>query len=134
MKVVWLENTKHQHLVERLWILIVIIWGCVKALVINDVFGKYGINTWIYLAIDLAIAVPYALSTARFVIFGLERKWQKAWPYGIAAIIFHFIPDIYILAGTHSVPKIIYLIFALTVIGFSYLAYRNVRKQFRKRS
>ena len=132
MKISWLENTKHQHLVERLWILIVIIWGCVKALVINDVFSKYGINTWIYLSIDLAIAVPYALSTARFVIFGLEGKWQKAWPYGIAAIIFHFIPDIYILAGTHSVPKSIYIMFAITVIGFTYFGYRNVRGQLKK--
>jgi hypothetical protein len=132
MKISWLENTKHQHLVERLWILIVIIWGCIKAVVIKDVFGKYGINTWVYLAIDLGIAVPYALSTARFVIFGLEKKWQKAWPYGIAAIIFHFIPDIYVLADTHSVPKVIYFLFGATVIVFTYLGYRNVRGQIRK--
>lgn len=129
IKISWLENTRHQHLVERIWILLVVVWGCVKAVVINDVFRKYGINTWVYLAIDLTIAVPYALSTARFVIFGLEKKWQKAWPYGIAAIIFHFIPDIYILAGTHSVPKSIYLIFGTTVIIFSYLGYRNIRGQ-----
>lgn len=132
MRITWLENSRHQHLVERLWILIVIIWGCIKALVIKDVFGKYGINTWIYLSIDLGIAVPYALSTARFVIYGLEKKWQKAWPYGIAAIIFHFIPDIYILAGTHSVPKIIYFLFALTVIGFTYFGFRNIRSQIKK--
>ena len=132
MKISWLENTRHQHLVERIWILLVVVWGCVKAVVIKDVFGKYGINTWVYLAIDLTIAVPYALSTARFVIFGLEQKWQKAWPYGIAAIIFHFIPDIYILAGTHSVPKGIYLIFGITVIIFSYLGYRNIRGQIKK--
>jgi len=132
MKISWLENTKHQHLVERLWILIVLIWGCIKAVVIKDVFGKYGINTWVYLAIDLGIAVPYALSTARFVIFGLEKKWHKAWPYGIAAIIFHFIPDIYVLAGTHSVPKVIYFLFGATVIVFTYLGYRNVRGQIKK--
>ena len=132
MNLNWLENTKHQHLVERLWILIVIIWGCIKALVINDVFAKYGVNTWIYLAIDLAIAIPYALSTARFVIFGLEKHWQKAWPYGVAAIIFHFIPDIYILAESRSVPKSIYLLFGLTVIGFTYLGYRNIRNQIKK--
>ena len=132
MKISWLENTRHQHLVERVWILLVIIWGCIKALVINDVFATYGINTWVYLTIDLAIAVPYALSTARFVIYGLEKRWQKAWPYGIAAIVFHFIPDIYILAGTHSVPKGIYLVFGLTVIGFTYFGYRNVRSQIKK--
>ena len=85
-----------------------------------------------YLAIDLAIAVPYALSTARFVIYGLEKKWQKAWPYGIAAIIFHFIPDIYILAGTHSVPKSIYILFGASVILFTYLGYRNIRGQIKK--
>lgn len=132
MKISWLENSKHQQLVERLWVLIVIIWGCLKALVINDVFGKYGINTWIYLAIDLGIAIPYALSTARFVIYGLEKKWAKAWPYGIAAIIFHFIPDIYILAGTRSVPKVVYILFGISVIGFTYLGYRNIRGQLKK--
>ena len=132
MKISWLENTRHQHLVERIWIVLVVVWGCIKAIVIRDVFGKYGINTWVYLAIDLAIAIPYALSTARFVIFGLEKKWNKAWPYGIAAIVFHFIPDIYILAGTHSVPKRIYLIFGITVVIFSYLGYRNIRGQIKK--
>ena len=132
MKINWLENTRHQHLVERIWIALVIIWGCLKAVIINDVFGKYGINTWVYLAIDLVVAIPYGLSTARFVIFGLEKKWQKAWPYGIAAIIFHFIPDIYILFGTHSVPKSIYLLFGVTVILFTYLGYRNVRGQIKK--
>ena len=132
MNISWLENSRHQHLVERLWIIIVIIWGCIKALIIKDVFGKYGVNTWIYLTIDLAIAIPYALSTARFVIYGLERKWQKAWPYGIAAIIFHFIPDIYVLAGAHRVPKSIYILFGITVIGFTYLGYRNIRSQIKK--
>jgi len=132
MNLGWLENPKHQHLVERFWIAIVIVWGCIKAIVIKDVFGKYGINTWIYLAIDLGIAVPYALSTARFVIFGLEKKWAKAWPYGIAAIIFHFIPDIYILAGSHSVPRGIYVLFGTSVIGFTYLGYRNIHGQVKK--
>ena len=116
-------------MIERLWILIVIAWGCIKALVINDVFAKYGVNTWIYLAIDLAIAIPYALSTARFVIYGLEKRWQKAWPYGVAAIVFHFIPDIYILAESRSVPKSIYFLFGVTVAIFTYLGYRNIRKQ-----
>lgn len=129
MKLSWLENSKHQRLIERLWILIVIAWGCIKALVINDVFAKYGVNTWIYLAIDLAIAIPYALSTARFVIYGLEKRWQKAWPYGVAAIVFHFIPDIYILAESRSVPNSIYFLFGVTVIIFTYLGYRNIRKQ-----
>lgn len=132
MNTSWLQNSRHQHLVERIWILLVIIWGCVKAVAINNVFGKYGINTWVYLAIDLAIAVPYALSSARFVIFALEKKWQKAWRYGIAAIVFHFIPDVYILAGTKSVPKSIYLLFGITVIIFSYLGYRNIRSQIKK--
>ena len=132
MNISWLENSRHQYLVERLWIIIVIIWGCIKALIIKDVFGKYGVNTWIYLTIDLAIAIPYALSTARFVIYGLERKWQKAWPYGIAAIIFHFIPDIYVLAGAHRVPRSIYILFGITVIGFTYLGYRNIRSQIKK--
>jgi len=132
MNTSWLKNPRHQHLVERIWILLVVIWGCIKAVVIRDVFGKYGINTWVYLAIDLAIAIPYALSTARIVIFALEKQWQKAWPYGIAAIIFHFIPDIYILAGTHSVPKSIYLLFGISVIIFSYLGYRNIRGQIKK--
>ena len=133
MNISWLKNPRHQHLVERIWILLVVIWGCIKAVVIRDVFGKYGINTWVYLAIDLAIAIPYALSTARFVIFALEKQWRKAWPYGIAGIIFHFIPDIYILAGTHSVPKSIYLIFGITVVIFSYLGYRNIRDQIKKK-
>lgn len=132
MNLNWLREPRHQHLVERLWIVLVLVWSCVKALVIKDVFGKYGINTYIYLGIDLVIAIPYALSSARFVIYALEKHWKKAIPYAAAALILHFIPDVYILAGTKSVPKYIYLVFGATVVFFTGYGILEVRRQITK--
>ena len=71
----WIKSEHHQKLIERWWIAIVITWGLIRTVAVDKTFAKYGVNPYVYLAIVLTIAVPYAITTAKlFFAIVSDRK------------------------------------------------------------
>ena len=122
----WLKNEKHQRLVERWWVAIVIVWEVIRTLIVDKTFGKYGVNPWIYFAIVMTISVPYALSTAKLLFALIEKHWRNGLIYGAIAIFFHFAPDAYILLSAKKVPRSLFDGFILTVILFTVIGVRSI--------
>jgi hypothetical protein len=122
----WLKNEKHRQLVERWWIAIVIVWDLIKTLAVDKTFAKYGVNPYIYLAIVVSIAVPYAKSTAKMLFAILANHWRNALSYGAVAVVLHFVPDIYILLNAKQVPRSLYDSFIVMVIIFTIFAVHGV--------
>ena len=122
----WLKNEKHRQLVERWWIGVVIVWDLIKTLAVDKTFAKYGVNPYIYLAIVVSIAVPYAKSTAKMLFGILANHWRNAFSYGAIAVVLHFVPDIYILLNAKQVPRSLYDSFIVMVIIFTVFAVHGV--------
>jgi len=118
---------------ERLWVLLVVIYGVGKSIVVWHTLGKYGVNALLYLVFDVGAAIPYGLATARVVIYGLARDWPRVRTWGLIAIITHFIPDIYIFAVLREPPPFLLDGFIFLVVLFSVVALIGVVRQIQKR-
>ena len=122
----WIKSEKHQKLIERWWIAIVIAWDILKSLAVDKTFSKYGVNSFIYFVIVIGIAIPYAMSSAKMFFAIVNNHWRKASFYGAIAIVLHFIPDIYILSTAKSVPNTIYDSFIFIMAIFAFFGIREV--------
>ncbi|NBY38013.1 MAG: hypothetical protein EBQ63_00065 [Actinobacteria bacterium] len=74
----WIKSERHQQLIERWWIAIVMTWGLIRTVVVDKTFAKYGVNPYVYLAIVVSISVPYAISTAKLFFAIIERHLRKS--------------------------------------------------------
>lgn len=127
----WLSSEKHRLLIERWWIAIVLLWDIAKTLVIDKTFAKYGVNPYIYFVIVIAVAVPYAITTAKMLFAIICNNWRQAALYGAIAVVLHFVSDIYILLNAKQVPRSIYDSFIIAVIIFTIFAVHGVVSQVR---
>ena len=107
-------------------------WAFVRAIIAWAVLGDYGLNPWIYLAIDLGSACVDAYTTPRMVISFVDRQYKRAVTWALASLVAFIIPDLYLFLGTGKLPKkvilimigIISLTFTLAVVS----VIRKVRK------
>ena len=127
----WLSSEKHRRLIERWWIAIVLLWDIAKTLVIDKTFAKYGVNPYIYFVIVIAVAVPYAITTAKMLFAIVCNNWRQAALYGGIAVVLHFVSDIYILLNAKQVPRSIYDSFIIAVVIFTVFAVHGVITQVR---
>jgi len=116
---------------ERIWVLLVVLYGFGKSLVVWGALGKYGVNPFIYLIVDIAAAIPYGIATARVVITGIARNWRQVQKWAIVATVTHFIPDIYIFSVIRSAPRIIIDGLISVIAFFTLVAIASVGAQMR---
>lgn len=128
----WLKSERHQQLVERWWILIVILWDIFKTIVVDETFAKYGVNPYIYFIIVISIAIPYAISTAKMLFSILGNQWRQATFFGLFAVVLHFIPDVYILLTAQHVPRSLMDSFIVVLVIFTIFATHGVVSKVRQ--
>jgi hypothetical protein len=127
----WLNSEKHRQLVERWWIALVLLWDVGKTFVVDKAFGKYGVNPYGYFFIVIAVAVPYAITSAKMLFAIIANNWRRAAIFGTAAVVLHFVSDIYILINAKQVPKSIFNSFIIAVVVLSIFAVHGVVSQVR---
>ena len=130
----WIKSERHQKLIERWWIAIVITWGLIRTVAVDKTFAKYGVNPYVYLAIVLTISVPYAITTAKLFFAIVSKKYRKLFFLIPLALFFHFAPDAYILSAAKSVPRSIFDGFILIIAIFTLFGIREIVIKVRKHS
>lgn len=114
---------------ERLWILLVVIYGVGKSIVVWHTLGKYGVNALLYFIFDIGAAIPYGIATARVVIYGLVRDWPRVRIWGAIALVTHFIPDIYVFAVLNEPPPLLVDGLVFVLVLFTVVAIIGVVRQ-----
>ena len=122
-----------RRLVERLWVILVIAYGAGRAIVVWKALGQYGVNPWIYLALDVTSSWPYAVATARLVTSVIDREFSRAKSWGGLAAITFLIPDLYILAVARDVPTEVYVIIIAIISLLALLAMLSLFIKIRNR-
>ena len=117
---------------QRSWIALVIAWAIIRAIVIKDVFGGYGINGWSYFAVDLCSGIPYAIYSGRAVINFLDKDWVSIRKHGSLSLIFFYIPDIYVLIFARQVPVSLLIGFLISIAVFTAFAIWGLRRDVEK--
>jgi len=128
----WIKSERNQRFLQRWWIAITILWECIRTLVVDKTFGKYGVNPYIYFALVMAIVVPYAIVTVRLLVAIVNRLLTQALVYGFLAIVLHFAPDVYIVVTANEVPDKLMEIFFFIVFIFAAVALQGIVMKVKK--
>lgn len=113
--------------VERLWVALTLAWGLFRALIVWAALSRYGVNPWIYLAIELVSSGPYGITTARIVTSLLDGRRDAAFRWAIAAAALFLAPDLYIVASGQSMPVYVYVIVGAVVVALGVAGILRIR-------
>ena len=123
------ETLRKRQLLTRAWAIFVIVWSVVRTIIIWAALGDYGFNPWIYLGIDLVCSTLDAITTPKMVLRFIDDRYRSAIKWGMVSLVAYVIPDIYIFAGTRTLPKKVIVILCLVIVAmFSLATVTVVRK------
>lgn len=110
------ETMRRRRRLSNTWAGMVLAWSFIRTLLVWAAVGDYGLNPWIYLAIDLFSAVTDAITTPRMVLSFIDERYRQAFGWGMIALVAFMIPDVYIFLGTRHLPTNLIIIIC-SVIG-----------------
>ena len=126
------ETLQRRKRLSRTWAGIVVVWALIRTLIVWAAVGDYGLNPWIYLALDLGAAIVDAFTTPRMVLSFIDDHYKQAVKWAVISLVAFIIPDIYIFSGTRTLPTRIIvalcLIIGLTLLVGVVSVVRKIRK------
>jgi nitrate reductase NapE component len=126
------ETLRKRLLYSRMWAVFVILWSVIRTIIIWAALGGYGFNPWIYLCIDLVCATIDAYTTPKMVLYFIDDHYRLAIKWGIVSLVAFLIPDIYIFAGTRTLPTRIIVILCAIISSMMALAVVTIVRKIRK--
>jgi len=106
--------------IERSWVVVSVLYGLFRASLVWAFLSKYGVNTLIFLVIELTSSALYGLSSARVVGAIVDSRWRKLRQWIPAALVTYAAPDAYVFASAGHLPgnmlEILLSIFAVTAV------------------
>jgi len=125
----WFLRDKRAH---GVWLVLVLGWAIFRAVAINKFFGDHKVNSWGYLAVDLASSVPYAIYSARAIVSYYDNDWRTFRKCTAITVLCFYIPDIYVLVFARQVPRSLYLGFGISITIFSLITLIGFRNDVSK--
>ena len=128
----WISDVRSLGMFGRAWAVGVIVFSVARALIAWPSLGRYGVNPWTFLAIDVITAPPYGVAQAVTVKIlrdpGRPPRNAVAWATVVVAMF--LAPYIYIiLASDEQMPLLAYIGVAAWAVLFGTLAILRMRKQ-----
>ncbi|MEI2704371.1 MAG: hypothetical protein V9E89_03700 [Ilumatobacteraceae bacterium] len=123
---------RRRRMLSLTWAGLAIGWSLVRAIIAWAVLGDYGLNPWVYLAIDVASATVDAITTPRMVISFVDRQYKRALLWALCSLVAFIIPDLYLFLGTGHLPKKIIVVMAIIITATFTVAVISVLHKVRK--
>lgn len=78
----------------------------IRTLVVENMFAQYGVNSWLFLALDGATAVVYVIAIEHLVVAAWQRQtpFYKVVLWSGAALTAFALPYLYIFAASQTLP------------------------------
>ena len=116
----------------KAWIATIFGYSVLRALVVWPTLGTYGVSPWIFLAIDVGTAWPYAYGQVRLVRAAKHRDWKQVQIWTAIAVAAFIAPYAYIVgAGSGEMPALAWIIIGLLVLVFGAASIFRVLRQIR---
>ena len=126
------ETLQRRKRLSRVWAGVVVVWSLVRTAIVWAAVGDYGLNPWIYFALDLGAAIVDAFTTPRMVLAFIDDHYRQAVKWALISLTVFIIPDVYIFFGSRHLPKhiiiILCVIIGLTLAIGVYGVVRRIRK------
>jgi len=96
-------------------------WSGLRILFAETYMVKYGINIWIFVAVEVVSSPVLALSSARTVRALVVHSLRMSVGWGTLALVSYAAPDVYLLTAGRGVPWRLYGLI-IGVMGLAGLA------------
>jgi hypothetical protein len=93
-------------------------WSIIRVIFADVFFAKYGINIWVFAAVEAFSAPLFAGSTAKMAVSLSVHQLRNSFLWGSLTMISFAAPDIYLLTAGKHIPWLAYLV----VIGIMVIA------------
>jgi hypothetical protein len=110
--------TTRQISLERAWFVAVVAWSIIRVIFADVFFAKYGINIWVFAAVEAFSAPLFARSTTKMAVSLSVHQLRNSFLWGSLTMISFAAPDIYLLTAGKHIPWLAYLV----VIGIMVIA------------
>ena len=118
--------------IELVWVVLTVLYGVGRAVVVGLTLSRYGVNPWIYGAIDATTSVPLGFGTARATTASIDRRWRSAREWTFIAAIAFIAPDVSIfIMGGGRLPKVVFFIVGGVVLLTGSFAVHEARVRIR---
>jgi hypothetical protein len=117
----------------RAWVVGNIAFSAGRALIAWPTFGRYGLNPWTFLFLDVITAPPYGLSQALTVkiLRDPDRPAHDSFVWCAGVAVFFLLPYVYLFTATGDVPAFAYIGVLLWMAVFGVLTVIRIVKEVR---
>lgn len=130
----WWSDIRSLGVFGRAWSIGIVLFSAGRALVAWPTLGGYGVNPWMFLAIDLVTAPPYGIAQAVTVkiLRSKNRAPIDAATWAAVVAVTFLAPYVYIFVSSGSMPLYAYVGVALWMVLFGVLAVYRMHRQIRE--
>lgn len=109
----------------------VMAYSATRIVLAHRYLRSYGIDTWVFGAIEVVSSVPYAIGTSRFVQEMLHHRFRSARWWGLLGAAGFLAPDLYVLAVGREVPDHVYVVLGTVIVVSTVSTILGLRDQVR---
>jgi len=104
----WRDDVTSLGVLGRSWAVGVVLFSAARALVAWPTLGRYGVDPWVFLAIDLLTAPPYGVAQAVTVkiLRDARRPWHDAAVWAGIVLAAFLAPYVYVFTASGSMPPL----------------------------
>lgn len=111
------------------WIVANVGYDVIYTLVMLHIFGRYGIDRWLYVGYIAVFSLLYAWATFELVGALVDGRRRRAYWCGTLAALAFLAPDLYLVVATHDVPWTVWAVLALYVVVTASAAVVGLRRK-----
>lgn len=126
-------NEQRRAALTRIWLAAVVAWSLVRLWIVRRMLGRYGVNAWVYGAVDLALAWPYAMASARLVTSLVDRQIAAARKWAAVTAVTFIVPDVYLVLSGHRKPHVVSLTIVVVATAMALASVASMGKEVRSR-
>ena len=115
----------------RAWAVGIFLFSAARALIAWPTLGRYGVDPWLFLAIDLVTALPYGIAQALTVKILRDRSRPPgdSVPWAVVVVVMFVLPYVYIFVSSGSMPLLATVGVVAWMVLFGALAGLRMRRQ-----
>lgn len=116
----------------KTWIAGIFVFSVARALLAWPTLGRYGVNPWIFLTIDVVTAWPYAYGQVRLVTDARRGQWRDVQIWAVITALAFIAPYAYvIIAGSREMPLLAWIIIGVLIVFFGVASVIRIVRQIR---
>ena len=116
------QQVARRRTIERIWIVLGIVWAVARVFIAKATVEKYGVNIAMFAVVEILVAWPHSLGAARVVTKLIDRDPHGALSWGLLLAVSHIAPELYVAMVGSNMPAGVYISLAVIVVGLGALA------------